>query len=65
MVDKMGWMIAKSFAELACSTKHILRDGMPDSSEEEINRLVESAQEELLQNNYHAYYKMYRPQIPR
>lgn len=54
----MGWMIAKSWAELLRSAKHILRDGMPDVTEEEVLKLVEAARTELLDNNYHAYYKM-------
>lgn len=56
--DKMGWMIAKSWAELLRSAKHILRNGMPDATEEEVVKLVEAARTELLDNNYHAYYKM-------
>jgi hypothetical protein len=52
-------MIARNWAELLYSVKHLLRDGMPNASEAEINALLESAQHELLHNTYHAYYKMY------
>ena len=59
MSDKNGWMIGKIWAELCCSSKNILRDGMPDATDDQINDLIRDAQEELTRNNYHAYFEMY------
>jgi len=60
IVDSKGWMIAKSWAELLVSVKHVLRDGMSTATDDEINALIQAAQSELTNNSYHAYYKMYR-----
>jgi len=34
---------------------------MPTASDAEIDAFIEAAQKELLENDYHAYYKMYPP----
>jgi hypothetical protein len=61
-LDKNGWIIGRIWAELLVSAKHVLRDGMRrGTTEAEINALIEAAQEELTDNRYHAYYKMYDP----
>lgn len=45
-------------AELLRSVKHLARDGLPGRTDDEVNKLIEAAQAEMLKNDYHAYYKM-------
>ena len=52
-------MIAKGMAELLRSVKHLIRDGMPGRTDDEINQFIQAAQAEVLKNEYHAYYNMY------
>lgn len=52
-------MIAKGMAELLRSVKHLIRDGMPGRTDEDVNKFIEAAQAEVLKNDYHAYYNMY------
>ena len=55
--NEKGQRIASVLAEEIRSTKCILRTGMPNATEEEVNGLVEEARSEALFNNYRAYYR--------
>jgi len=46
-------------AELLKSVKHLIRDGMPEWTDDNVNKFIEAAQAEVLNNKYHAYYNMY------
>jgi hypothetical protein len=61
MVDLQGWLLARCFQELMRSVKHLLRDGMPKATEQEITNLIQAAQAEIEQSPHRAYFKMYPP----
>jgi len=55
--NEKGQRIASVLAEEIRSSKRILRMGMPNATEEEVNGLVEEDRSEALFNNSRAYYR--------
>jgi hypothetical protein len=59
--ERRGWLLLRCYQELLNSIKHILRDGMPRTSDNGVDNLIKAAQSELEQSPDGVYYKMYVP----